>query len=54
MMTQMTPEQTLSTLMQEWDRFIDMQISKGHSRAEAVVIVTALFNDFFDNAQKKV
>lgn len=46
-----TPSTITSTdialLMQEWDNQVAIAIAEGYSRAEAVVIVTAMFNKFF-------
>jgi len=37
----------IALLMQEWDKQVQIAIDNGNTRNEAVVIVTAMFNQFF-------
>jgi hypothetical protein len=50
--TTLTSNGTISSLdikfvMQEWDRQVEIAIADGHTRKEAIVIVMAMFTDFF-------
>jgi hypothetical protein len=39
-------------VMQEWDRQVEIAIKDGHTSKEAVVIVMAMFTDFFTKEVK--
>jgi hypothetical protein len=43
----MTSKEAIATMMNEWDRQVAFYESQGYARKEAVVIVTAMFNEAF-------
>jgi hypothetical protein len=42
-----TTATTIATIMNEWDKQIEIAINNGNTYGEAVAIVTAMFNQFF-------
>jgi hypothetical protein len=42
-----TTATTIATIMNEWDKQIEIAINKGNTHAEAVATVTEMFNQFF-------